>query len=82
LEALSTALALLTLFSPLSLLSLSSLSFSFLLSSLLSSFLLFFYYSIINPKKLPFDSIILLVTEYRLAMRSQRKVVIHDVSIK
>jgi hypothetical protein len=53
LEALSTALALLTLFSPLSLLSLSSLSFSFLLSSLLSSFLLFFYYSIINPKKLP-----------------------------
>jgi hypothetical protein len=54
LEALSTALALLTLFSPLSLLSLSSLSFSFLLSSLLSSFLLFFYYSVINPKKLPF----------------------------
>jgi hypothetical protein len=35
--------------------SLSSFSFlSFLLSSLLSSFLLFFYYSVINPKKLPF----------------------------
>ena len=39
-------------------------------------------HTLIPKERNPFDSIILLVTEYQLAMRSQRKVVIHDVSIK